>query len=83
VLLAELAVITLLALPLGGLLGYYLSYLVAEGFSTDIYQIPVTYSPKGIGIAGLAVILAASLSAWIVKRDVDKLDLVVALKQHE
>jgi len=83
VLLAELAVITLLALPLGGLLGFYLSYLVAAGFSTDIYQIPVTYSPKAVGIASIAVLMATGLSAWLVKRDVDKLDLVLALKSHE
>ena len=83
VLLAELAVITLLALPLGGLLGFYLSYLVAAGFSTDIYQIPVNYSPKAVGIASIAVLMATGLSAWLVKRDVDKLDLVLALKSHE
>lgn len=83
VLLGELAVITLAALPLGALLGYYLSIAIAEGFSTDIYQIPVVYSSESFGAAGIAVVLAAIASGWLVKRDADRVDLVSALKSKE
>ena len=83
VLLGELGVITLLALPVGGLAGHYLTYGFAAGFSTDIYQIPVTFSPSSYGIAALAVLTASIGSGWLVKRDIDRLELVTALKIRE
>ncbi|MBA86320.1 ABC transporter permease [Thalassobius sp. S69A] len=83
VLLGELAVVTLAALPLGIALGYGLTYLTVKGFSTDIYQIPVTFSPQSYGLAIVAVLLAAGLSGWLVKRELDKVDLVASLKSRD
>lgn len=83
VLLGELAVVIFVALPLGAFLGYYLSLAMAEGFSTDIYQVPAVYSPESIGTAGIAVLFAALVSGWLVKRDSDSVDLVSALKSKE
>ncbi len=83
VLLGELAVVTLVALPVGSVLGYYLSFAVAAGFSTDLYQIPAQVPAAGYGAAALAVLAAASLSGWLVKRDIDGSDIVSALKARE
>ncbi len=83
VLLGELAAITLLALPLGSLLGYHLAQAIAEGFSTDLYQVPVTLMPVSYGTAAIAVLIASFLSGWLVKRDIDRIDLVSALKTRE
>ncbi|MGB1263367.1 MAG: ABC transporter permease [Cognaticolwellia sp.] len=83
VLLGELALVTLAALPLGGFFGYYLSIGISQGFSTDIYQIPATFSMESYGTAGVAVLLAALASGWLVKRDIDRVDLVMALKSKE
>jgi len=83
ILLGELAVLTLLALPLGALMGYGLSLLVATAFSTDLYRIPVVILPAGYGEAALVVLAAAILSGWLVQRSVNALDLVVALKTRE
>ena len=83
VLLAELAVITLMALPLGSLFGYYLSFAISRGFSTDLYQIPTLFVPEAFGFAAIAVLVASLFSGWIVKRDIDKIDLVLALKIRE
>ena len=83
VLLGELAVVTLLALPLGGLLGHYLSFAIAEGFSTELYQIPAIFDPESYGSAMLFVLVAAAASGWLVKRDLDRADLVQALKTRE
>src|SRR5690606_28890334 len=83
VLLGELAVVTLVALPLGGLLGYALSFGIAAGFSSDLYQIPATFGLSDAGTAALAVLLAALTSGWLVKRDADRTDLVAALKARE
>ncbi|MCP4070958.1 MAG: ABC transporter permease [Hyphomicrobiales bacterium] len=83
VLLAELAVITLIALPVGSVLGYYLSFVISKGFSTDLYQIPATFVPESFGFAALAVLGATAISGWLVKRDIDTIDLVTALKTRE
>lgn len=83
VLLGELALVTLLALPIGALLGYFLSVAISKGFSTDIYQIPASYSPESYAAAVLAVIAASVASGWLVKRDIDRVDLVSALKSKE
>jgi len=83
VLLGELAVITLFALPVGSGLGYYLSLAIAEGFSTDLYQIPAMIVPESYGTAALAVLIAAAISGWLVKRDIDRIDMVSALKTRE
>lgn len=83
VLLGELAVVTLVALPVGALLGYYLSFGIAAGFSTDIYQIPAIFDPASYGQAMIVVLGAAAFSGWIVKRDLDRTDLIEALKTRE
>jgi putative ABC transport system permease protein len=83
VLLGELAAVTLLALPLGAILGYFLSFGIAAGFSTDLYQIPVIFTPESYGTAVLAVVMAAITSGWLVKRDIDRADMIIALKTGE
>ncbi|WP_027948708.1 ABC transporter permease [Haliea salexigens] len=83
VLLGELAVVTLIALPVGSVLGYHLSFAVAAGFSTDLYQIPAQVPAAGYGAAALAVLSAATLSGWLVKRDIDTGDITSALKARE
>jgi len=83
VLLGELVIITLLALPLGSLFGYYLSLAMSLGFSTDLYQVPAYVIPESYGIAALAVLAASAISGWIVKRDIDRIDLVSTLKTRD
>ena len=83
VLLGELGAVVLIALPLGALAGYGLTFAIAEGFSTDLYQIPASFSPSALGQSGLAVIAAAVISGWMVKRDSDRAELVLALKSRE
>lgn len=83
VLLGELVVITLIALPIGMILGYYLSFVIADGFSTELYQIPAVFSPQSYGFASIFVIFAALVSGVLVKRDLDHADLVAALKSRE
>jgi putative ABC transport system permease protein len=83
VLLGELAVVTLAALPLGALGGYGLSFAIAAGFSTDLYQIEAGFSAESFGVAMAVVLVAALISGWLVKRNIDRTDLVSALKTRE
>ncbi len=83
VLLGELAVVVIAALPIGAVVGRLLSALIAEGFSTDLYQISAKVGPEAYGVAMLFVLGAAVFSGWVVKRDLDRSDLVLALKTRE
>ena len=83
ILLGELAVLTVLALPIGGSLGYLMSSYIAKAFSTELYQIPVVLSWNSYGIATITVLVSAAVSGLLVQRDVNKLDLVRALKTRE
>ncbi|MGH1464747.1 MAG: ABC transporter permease [Cognatishimia sp.] len=83
VLLGELAIVTLVALPIGGVLGYYLSFGIAAGFSSELYQIPAIFDPASYGFAALVVLGAAVASGWLVIRDIDRAELVSTLKTRE
>ncbi len=83
ILLGELGVITLAALPLGSLAGYGLALAIARGFSTELYQIPAGYDPFSHGFAALFILGAALVSGWLTKRDLDRADLVLALKTRD
>ncbi|SMP26397.1 ABC transporter permease [Shimia sagamensis] len=83
ILLGELALVVILAIPVGVLIGYGLSFLVAAGFSTDLYQIPTEFKADAYGVAGAAVVLAAVISGWLVKREIGRVDLVATLKTRE
>lgn len=83
VLLGELAVVTLAALAVGGVLGYLLFFVYAEAFSTELYQIPTVFTAKSFGNAARVVLGAALLSGWMVKRSMDRADLVSVIKTRE
>ncbi|MEM1231564.1 MAG: FtsX-like permease family protein [Pseudomonadota bacterium] len=83
VLLGELALMILLALPLGALTGMLLADGLAAGFSSDLYSVPARIDAGAVGTASLAVLGAALLSGWLVKRDIDQLDLVSAMKSRD
>jgi putative ABC transport system permease protein len=83
VLLGELAVVTLVALPVGAGLGYGLSFAIAEGFSTELYQIPAGIDRSSVGLATTVVIGAAVVSGAMVKRELDRIDLIGVLKTRE
>ncbi|MCM2402043.1 ABC transporter permease [Rhizobium sp. S153] len=83
VLLTELAVVVLAAQPLGWLLGYLFSKLVVEGISSDLFRIPFVINSSTFAIASLVVLGASLVSALIVRRRIDALDLVGVLKARE
>ena len=83
ILLGELGVLTLLALPFGMLLGYGLSRVLVTALETELYKIPFTASPPTYALCSLAVLIAAALSGLLVRRKLDHLDLLEVLKSKE
>jgi len=83
ILLGELATLTLLAIPLGLMLGYGLAALATLGLDTEIYRIPLVVDRSTFAYAAILVLLATAISGLIVRRQIDHLDLVGVLKTRE
>jgi len=83
ILLGELAVLTLVAIPLGMILGTLLSHLVIQAFENELYRIPLIISPRTYALSALTVIVASIVSALAVRRRLNRLDLIAVLKTRE
>jgi putative ABC transport system permease protein len=83
ILLGELAVLTLLAIPIGLLLGALSSAAVAEAVATDLYTIPQVLSRRTFAMAAVVVLVSAGISAILIRRKLDTLDLIGVLKTRE
>lgn len=82
-LLGEQAILVLLALPLSFLTAWGFSVLIGRAFESDLYRIPVVVK-AGTYIMGAGIVtMAAALSALLVRRRIDRLDLVAVLKTRE
>jgi len=82
-LLGEQALVTLLAIPLGWLLGYGLAFVIAENISTDLYRIPFIIEPRTYVLSAVIVAIAAAASGWIVRHQLDQSNIVDVLKTRE
>ena len=83
ILLGELALLTLAALPVGALLGYGLAFAIFQTVQSEVYRFPMYISRQSIAWAFLGIIGAAVISALLVRRQLDTLDLVAVLKVRE
>jgi len=83
ILLGELAVLTLAALPLGAAIGYFLGQFILAGLSNEVYRLSFVVAPATVAWTWLIVIAAAVLSSLVVRRRLDRLDLVAVLKVQE
>ncbi len=82
-LLGEMAIGIAIALPLGMALGFGLVHLIAELTQSDQFFFPVVIRARTYAGAGLTVVVAGVVSALVVRRRIDKLDMVAALKTRE
>jgi putative ABC transport system permease protein len=71
------------ALPLGLLLGLGLVHGVAELLQSDQFPFPVVVRARTHAFAVLCVALAGVASALVVRRHIDRLDMVAALKTRD
>ena len=83
ILVAELAALVLLALPLGCLLGRGLGWLIAQRLDTDLYRVPLVISPDTLIVAIATVLLAALVSVWMIGRKVRKLNVLSMLNTEQ
>ena len=83
VLLTELGVIVLFAQPLGWLLGYAFSLAVTKGFETEAFRVPLVINPSTFAQSSLIVLGSALITAMLVRRRINNLDLIKVLKTRE
>jgi putative ABC transport system permease protein len=82
-LLGEMAISIAIALPLGMLLGWGLVHAMTELLKSDQFFFPVVILPRTYAWAAIAVVVAGAGSALVVRRRIDRLDMVAALKTRE
>lgn len=83
ILFGELAIIVLLAQPLGWALGLGMGWAMVAAFSSDLYRVPFVIGPAVYATASLIVCAAAVLSALAVRQRINRLDLIGVLKTRE
>ncbi len=82
-LLGEMAIAIAIALPLGMALGLGLVHLISGLLASDQFFFPVVIQPRTYAWAATSVVAAGVASALVVRRRIDKLDMVAALKTRE
>ncbi len=83
ILLGEIVLLSIIALPFGCLFGYGLVNLMTAAFNTELFRIPLVVEPSTYGGAMLITLLAIAVSALIVLRRIKRLDLIKVLKTRE
>ena len=82
-LLAELAAAMALALPLGLALSQAIVTLLVARHGNESFELPAVISPATFATAAMVVLGAGVASALAVRRQLDRLDLVAALKARD
>ena len=83
VLLTEVGLLTLVALPLGWLVGYSASAGMLTGLSSELFTFPLVISRATYSWATITTLVAALISAAIVQRRIALLDMISVLKTRD
>ncbi len=83
VLVGEMMLLTLLAIPVGWLAGHLLAETMITAMSNDLMEVPFVITKRTYALAGLAVFLSSLVAVLLVRRRLDKVDLAMALKARE
>lgn len=83
VLLGELGVQMLLAVPLGLWVGGQLAEGISSTIDPERYRLPLMISAESYAFAVLVALAAGTVSALLVRRRLDRLDLIGVLKTRE
>ncbi|MCK8462875.1 ABC transporter permease [Aliiroseovarius sp. S1339] len=83
ILLGELFLLTAAAVPLGLVIGRLLAGAMVASFDSDLYTIPLVVSRGTYMWAAGVVAVASIVSALIVRRRIDRMDLVAVMKTRE
>lgn len=83
ILFGEQAVQVALAIPLGLIIGYYMSLGMMSGADPEAYRFPIRVSSRTYIYAVMVTLISAIVSALILRRRISQLDLIAVLKTRE
>lgn len=83
VLIGELLMLTLVAIPVGLWIGGQLANFIVVSASTETVRLPLVLTQKSYATAVLIVLLSSSFSFYVVSRRIKHLDLLEVLKARE
>jgi len=83
ILLGEQAVLLGLAIPVGFALGFGLSALIANLYDWELFRFPLIITPATYAFAFVVILAAALVSGGIIRRQLNRLDLIAVLKTRE
>ena len=83
VLLGELWVQQLLAVPMGCVLGYQFAVAALSNVDTELYRFPVIIAPKTYVLGVTVMLVAGIVTGLIVRRKIDRLDMIAVLKTRD
>ena len=83
ILLGETALLAVMAQPIGWLIGAWIAWAMMAGFDSDLYRIPLVLTPQNFASASLVTLAAVTAAALLVRRRLDKADLIAVLKTRE
>lgn len=83
ILLGELALLTLIAIPIGCVIGRQLCGMIATEMASDLYRIPLIVESRSYAFSATVVLVSALLSGLIIWQRLKRLDLVAVLKTRE
>lgn len=79
----ELAALVVLGIPVGFVIGRGIAWVIVVSTRSEGYHFPIVISAQSLATAALVVLAAAALSTLIVRRALDRLDLVGVLKTRD
>jgi putative ABC transport system permease protein len=83
VMLGELALLTVVALPLGLWVGYGFAVWLMGTMSNELFTFPLVVDPAAYARSALFVLATVAVCGAWVRRGVDRIDLVASLKSRE
>lgn len=83
ILVGELTLLTLAAIPMGWLVGQGLAHAITLGLQSELYRVPAYLSLKTHASSTLVILISALASALFVIHRVRHLDLIEVLKTRE
>lgn len=72
-----------LAIPVGCVIGVAFSWMLVTGLNSELFRLPLVIQPRTYLVAALLLVASGLGSAVLVRRKLDRLDLVAVLKTRE
>lgn len=83
ILLGELALLTIIAIPVGFLVGILLCKILAANLQSELYRVPLILKKGTFSYSACIILLASLLSFLFLFGKIKQLDMIATLKAKE